>query len=34
MALGNAKAPVTVVEYASMTCPHCAAFEQNVLPMK
>src|ERR1700688_3478354 len=33
MALGNAKAPVTVVEYASMTCPHCAAFEQNVLPM-
>ena len=33
MALGSAKAPVTVVEYASMTCPHCAAFEQNVLPM-
>ena len=33
MALGPAKAPVTVVEYASMTCPHCAAFEQNVLPM-
>jgi protein-disulfide isomerase len=24
---------VTIVEYASMTCPHCAAFEQNVLPM-
>jgi protein-disulfide isomerase len=33
MALGPAKAPVTIVEYASMTCPHCAAFEQNVLPM-
>ena len=33
MALGPARAPVTVVEYASMTCPHCAAFEQNVLPM-
>ena len=33
MALGSAKAPVTIVEYASMTCPHCAAFEQNVLPM-
>jgi len=33
MALGDAKAPVTVVEYASMTCPHCAAFEQNVFPM-
>ena len=33
MALGPAKAPVTIIEYASMTCPHCAAFEQNVFPM-
>jgi protein-disulfide isomerase len=33
MALGPAKAPVIIVEYASMSCPHCAAFEQNVLPM-
>jgi protein-disulfide isomerase len=33
MAVGNAKSPVTIVEYASMTCPHCAAFEQNVFPM-
>jgi protein-disulfide isomerase len=33
MAVGTAKAPVTIVEYASMTCPHCAAFEQNVFPM-
>jgi protein-disulfide isomerase len=33
MALGDAKAPVTIVEFASMTCPHCAAFEQNVFPM-
>jgi protein-disulfide isomerase len=33
MAVGIAKAPVTIVEYASMTCPHCAAFEQNVFPM-
>src|SRR5580658_9731951 len=33
MVLGSAKAPVTIVEYASMTCPHCAAFEQNVFPM-
>jgi len=24
--IGDAKAPVTIVEYASMTCPHCAAF--------
>jgi protein-disulfide isomerase len=28
--LGNAKAPVTVIEYASMTCPHCAAFHNDV----
>jgi protein-disulfide isomerase len=33
MVLGPANAPVTIVEYASMTCPHCAAFEQNVFPM-
>ncbi len=26
MALGNPDAPVTVIEYASFTCPHCAAF--------
>jgi protein-disulfide isomerase len=33
MVLGPAKASVTIVEYASLTCPHCAAFEQNVFPM-
>jgi len=33
MVLGSAKAPVTIVEYASLTCPHCAAFEENVFPM-
>ena len=33
MALGPAKAPVSITEYASMSCPHCAAFEQNVFPM-
>lgn len=32
MALGPADAAVTVVEYASITCPHCAAFNQNVFP--
>lgn len=32
MALGPADAPVTIVEYASMTCPHCAAFTENVFP--
>jgi protein-disulfide isomerase len=33
MAIGDAKASVTIVEFASMSCPHCAAFEQNVFPM-
>jgi protein-disulfide isomerase len=33
MALGAADAPVTIVEFSSLTCPHCAAFEQNVFPM-
>jgi protein-disulfide isomerase len=33
MALGSAKAPITIVEYSSMTCPHCAAFSENVFPM-
>lgn len=33
MAIGDAKAPVTIVEFASMSCPHCAAFAQNVFPM-
>lgn len=32
MALGPDNAAVTVVEYASMTCPHCAAFTLNVFP--
>lgn len=27
---GNPDAPVTVIEYASPTCPHCAAFHNNV----
>lgn len=30
--LGNPNAPITIVEYASLTCPHCAHFEQDVLP--
>jgi protein-disulfide isomerase len=33
MVLGSATAPVTVVEYSSLTCPHCAAFAENVFPM-
>lgn len=30
--LGNPDAPITIVEYASLTCPHCAHFENDVLP--
>ena len=30
--LGNAGAPVTIVEYASFTCPHCARFHADILP--
>jgi len=30
MVLGNADAPVTLVEYASYTCPHCAQFHDTV----
>lgn len=32
MVLGKDDAPVTIVEYASMTCPHCARFHENTLP--
>jgi protein-disulfide isomerase len=32
MALGAANAAVTITEYASMTCPHCAAFNESVFP--
>ena len=30
--LGNPDAPITIVEYASLTCPHCAHFTNLVLP--
>ncbi len=30
--LGDENAPVTMIEYASPTCPHCARFAINVLP--
>ena len=32
LVLGKADAPVTIVEYASMTCGHCANFHATVLP--
>ena len=28
--LGDENAPVTVIEYASLTCPHCASFQRDV----
>src|SRR5439155_18141168 len=30
--LGSPDAPVTIVEYASMTCPHCAHFHETAFP--
>ena len=32
MALGDPEAPTTIIEYASMTCSHCAAFHANTYP--
>ncbi|MHC0052277.1 DsbA family protein [Actibacterium sp. D379-3] len=30
MAMGAADAPVTIIEYSSFTCPHCATFHDTV----
>jgi len=30
--MGNPEAPVTIIEYASLTCPHCADFHTDTLP--
>src|SRR5438067_4817135 len=30
--LGKTDAPITIIEYASLTCPHCAHFSVDVLP--
>jgi len=32
MVMGEEKAPVTIIEYASMTCPHCAHFQETTFP--
>jgi len=32
MALGNPAAKVTMIEYASVSCPHCARFDIDVFP--
>lgn len=30
--MGDASAPVTIVEYSSLTCPHCANFHKMTVP--
>jgi len=32
MTLGRPDAPVTIVQYASLTCPHCRAFHRDTFP--
>ena len=32
MSMGNPTAKVTIIEYASASCPHCAAFYKDVFP--
>ena len=33
MVLGSAEAPVTMIEYSSLTCSHCADFHSQTLPL-
>lgn len=30
--LGKADAPITIIEYGSLTCPHCAEFDRDTFP--
>jgi protein-disulfide isomerase len=32
LSIGKEDAPVTIIEYASMTCPHCASFHKTTYP--
>jgi protein-disulfide isomerase len=32
MSMGNPSAKVTMIEYASVSCPHCARFDMEVFP--
>jgi protein-disulfide isomerase len=32
LSMGSASAPITMIEYGSLTCPHCAAFSKDVVP--
>ncbi len=31
--MGRNDAPVTIIEYSSLSCPHCASFHSDTLPM-
>ena len=31
--IGSLKAPIVMIEYASFSCPHCASFSNNILPL-
>jgi len=33
MAIGQDDAPITIIEYASLSCSHCAKFHEETLPM-
>ena len=33
MVIGDADAPIEMIEYASFTCPHCARFHADVYPL-
>lgn len=33
MTMGDPDAPVTIIDYASLTCSHCASFEVNTMPL-
>jgi len=32
MTLGSSKAPITFIEYAAPMCPHCARFNEEIIP--
>ncbi len=32
LVIGDKDAPITIIEYASMSCSHCASFHNNTLP--
>lgn len=32
MVMGDTNAPITMIEYSSLSCPHCAKFHKDVLP--